>query len=685
MAHRLKIPSVLQTRAAFEPSTYDAEKGTVEVCFTTGARCLRRTWDGTFYEELEVSERAIDMSRLNNGAPVMDDHPYKRLQGGCRTVIGVVERAWIKGKEGRALVRFSDREDVKPIKADVQNGILRHTSVGYSIQRLEKVEEVDKVPVMRATRWMPFEISLTPIAFDDGATVRRREEQEFHEVEILSTAEESRAMPDPIAPAAAPAAAPPPAAAAPAPATPSDDAIRAAETRAREEGATAERERVAGIQGLVARHKLPVDFGAKLIGDPKVTLTKARSLVLDELAKQSEELPPKPNAQRSAVIPGDDRRDKFVRGASAWLLERAGVVAIIQEAAKRDPKRFADVPLDGGEFRGMSLVELARESLEARGVSTRGQARMDMIGQAFMYRDGMQTTSDFAVLLENVLHKTLLGSYAIVDDTWPKFCKVDTVPDFRPSNRYRTGSFGGLDKLTEHGEFKSKAVPDGVKFSVSAETKGNIVGITRQTIINDDMSALADLAQKLGRAARLSIEIDVYALLTAGSGLGANLADGNPFFHASRANINSTGSAISVAGINADTAILAAQKDPSANEYLDLRPAVLLVPYALRGEAVTINDSQFDPADNKFQKPNYCRGLFREVVGTQRITGTRRYIFADPNVAPAIVVAFLEGQGQAPVLETEDGWRLDGTELKVRLDYKAQFFDPKGGVTNAGA
>lgn len=50
-----------------------------------------------------------------------------------------------------------------------------------------------------------------------------------------------------------------------------------------------------------------------------------------------------------------------------------------------------------------------------------------------------------------------------------------------------------------------------------------------------------------------------------------------------------------------------------------------------------------------------------------------------------MVVAFLEGSGEAPYLEQQHGWRVDGTEWKARIDFKAQMFDPKGAVTNAGS
>ena len=128
-------------------------------------------------------------------------------------------------------------------------------------------------------------------------------------------------------------------------------------------------------------------------------------------------------------------------------------------------------------------------------------------------------------------------------------------------------------------------------------------------------------------------------------------------------------------------------KDPWGNEYLDLRPAVLLVPVGLGGQARVINQSQYDPdtVANKAQmKPNVVAGLFRDIVDTPRLSGTRRYLFADPALAPVIEVAFLEGQ-ESPVLESQDGWRVDGTEMKVRLDFGVAAVDYRGAVTNAGA
>jgi hypothetical protein len=189
----------------------------------------------------------------------------------------------------------------------------------------------------------------------------------------------------------------------------------------------------------------------------------------------------------------------------------------------------------------------------------------------------------------------------------------------------------------------------------------------------------------LGRAAGLSIEIDVYAQLLLNSGLGPTQSDAQPLFHANRANVG-TGSALAAAAIDADRVLMAKQRDPWGNEYLDLRPAILLVPVELGGQSRVVNDSQYDPdtvANKSQMKPNLVRGLFRDVVDTPRLSGTRRYLFADPSIAPVFEVAFLEGQ-TAPVLESRDGWRVDGTEMRVRLDYGVAAVDYRGAVTNAG-
>lgn len=308
---------------------------------------------------------------------------------------------------------------------------------------------------------------------------------------------------------------------------------------------------------------------------------------------------------------------------------------------------------------------------------------MKLVGEALTRSGPYGGRDDFPIMLENAIGKSLLAAYVVAEDTWSKVCGTASVPDFRASPRYRTGSIGVLDSLNENGEFRNKSVPDEAKLSISTATKGNMIAISRQALVNDDLGGFMDLAAKLGRAAKLSIEVDFYALLLQNAGLGPNVG-ANPFFHASNGNVNAVASAITAAGIDADRVVMGSQRVAQTNEYLSLKPAVLLVPLSAGSTARVLNASAVSPQATVAGTPNPVQGIFREVIDTPRLTGTRRYLFANPSELPAFAVAFLDGV-QEPTLENEQGWRVDGTEMKVRFDYLVQAFDVKGAVTNAGA
>ena len=458
------------------------------------------------------------------------------------------------------------------------------------------------------------------------------------------------------------------------------------------EAAKAERERVLVIQATV---KTTITAGldakeANGIGEKAIeagdSIDKVREALFDALAKKSDSTGPGANGQRPDVVPGEDERDKRIIGTVAALIHRAGLSNMIREGAKKKPEYRAlqDVELDPGEFRGMSLLDHAREDLERRKPgSTRGRTKMEFSGD-FFAQAGYPTTSDFATALEEALHKTLLASYAITPDKWRRFCKVGTVSDFRVHNRYRLGFLGGLDQVLEDGEFTNKSLADATKETQQALTYGNILGLSRQAIVNDDMGVFDGVAVTLGRAAGLSIELAVFALLAENAGLGPTMNDGIVLFDAGHSNVGA-GAAISVAALDANRVIMAAQTDPSGNEILDLRPAKLLIAAGLGGTANVINQSQYDPdTANKLQRPNMVVGLFDDIIDTGRLTGTRRYMFADPSIAPVIEVAFLEGE-QQPFMEIQDGWRVDGVEWKVRHDFGVAAVDFRGAVTDAGA
>lgn len=174
-------------------STIDVEARTVQMVFTTGASVRRMRWTGwdsavPFDEILVISREAINLERLNAGAPALDSHSMWTTY----SQVGVIERAWIDGAEGLAQARFPSKgtdERSDRMFALVEQRIIRNVSVGYIAERVrivapEKAGEVEKRYV---ERWTPHEISFVTVPADAGAQVRSAEQQAQYPIVVERT------------------------------------------------------------------------------------------------------------------------------------------------------------------------------------------------------------------------------------------------------------------------------------------------------------------------------------------------------------------------------------------------------------------------------------------------------------------------------------------------------------------
>lgn len=175
-------------RAAFPVEairSVDEESRKVEVAFSSDAE-LEQWWRTILV--LEHSRDAVRLDRLNNGGPALFNHDRSAH-------IGVVEEARIDADgKGRAVIRFSESPLGEEKFRDVQSGVLRHVSVGFSVHSTKLVEErEDGFDVYRATDWEPYEISFVTIPLDDKVGVGRT----FDAPEEKKTKMEERHMPAP--------------------------------------------------------------------------------------------------------------------------------------------------------------------------------------------------------------------------------------------------------------------------------------------------------------------------------------------------------------------------------------------------------------------------------------------------------------------------------------------------------
>ncbi|WP_334130173.1 hypothetical protein [Sneathiella sp.] len=161
---------VQQRAATILPDSIREGEHTVDVVWSTGAEVRRYDWerDSFFYEELEVSDKAVRMGRMNNFASVLDSHHSWSLE----SVIGVVQRAWIeKGQAMATLLIDTTTDEGEKNWRRIVGGFIRHISVGYAVHEFVERREAEK-RVLRATDWEPLEISFVPIGADAGAGVR---------------------------------------------------------------------------------------------------------------------------------------------------------------------------------------------------------------------------------------------------------------------------------------------------------------------------------------------------------------------------------------------------------------------------------------------------------------------------------------------------------------------------------
>jgi hypothetical protein len=687
----LDLPMQTRTDVRLMPETVHAETRTVELVWSTGAAVRRRDpWTGKRYDEvLSLEETHVDLGRLNGGAPLLNTHGAFDLGD----VIGVVERAWIAregaGLVGRARVRFSDRTEVEPIWRDVAAGIIRNVSVGYAVRSYEVTETEGQPPVWRAVDWQPLELSAVPVGADAAAGFRARDPAtnpcrlirpapgiqnedppmttQTTERQAEAAAAETRVEPPAQAAEETRTAAAEPTAAPPAPVqarqvpaaepAPQPRPASLAELQTAAEAARAEeRTRIASIQDaarkLGVEQRVVDDLVARGIG-----LDAARAALIDAAAARDVAQETRPHIRMGGIDAAETRR----AAVEAALLHRY------------DPGRFA-LSEPAREWRGLSLIEMARAWLDAEGVRVRGLSRDEIATRA------LHTTSDFPAILAGVTNKTLRDAYETAPRTYPAIARRTTVADFKLVHRLQLGEAPQLERVNEAGEFKRGTIGEAQE-TYRIETFGKVIGITRQVLINDDLDAFTRVPALFGTSAA-TLESDVvWGIFTANPAM----ADGNPLFHGSHKNLAGTGAALDVAGLAKARTAMSHQRGLDGKTLINIRPAYLVVPTSLELAAEQLLAQTIVPTKAADVVPASIRSL--AVISEPRLDPASGavpwYLVASPAAIDTIEYAYLEGQ-EGVALETRMGFDVDGIEIRARLDFGAKAIDWRGLFKNPG-
>jgi len=323
---------------------------------------------------------------------------------------------------------------------------------------------------------------------------------------------------------------------------------------------------------------------------------------------------------------------------------------------------------EGNELTGYTMMEIARILMQAHGQNLSGLDKMGIVAAAFTHGSG-----DFATVLGNIANKSMLKGYSEAAEVFPQFTATGNLSDFKIATRTDLGTFPSLRQVAPGAEFKYVSIGERAETAALA-TYGEMFSITRQAIINDDLGAFTRIPQKMGLAAVRTVGDLVFSILLN----NPQMADGKALFHADHGNLAEKAS-INTASIDAARVLMGKQKDGTA--FLNIRPKFLLCDIADEGAAKVALESEFEvgASSKNNTTPNSVRNI-ASVISDGRLSGHNGwYLKADPAMHDTIEVLYLDGQ-QAPVLEQQNGWNIDGVEFKVRLDAAAKAWDAKGMV-----
>ncbi len=663
------LPAQLTIRE-LEPGQADDGLLRLRLSVSSEAPYLRSSWwDDPWIEVLGHAEGEIDLVRLNGRATVLANHNrYQSLGNTPLAGIGSVERAWIESDRLLCDIVISRRAALEDLRQDIKDGLVTLVSIGYVINErlLTKAGNDGQPNEYRVTSWTPFEVSLVDIPADASVGLGRDMPDPQDTPEARQAGPRYRVIdlpaPQPAAPTAPTQVSTEGERHMPTTATPAGtgttDQQQPVQQRTADPAPTAVN--VAAIREATRVAGFGTDVALDLI-ERGLNLDQAREELFRRMSEQSERAPTRSTGGDIYLV-GDEQATRRELMAEA-VAHRMMPTGRLSDGAR--------------EFRHMSLLRMAEESLALSGVRVRGLAPMEIASRA------LHTNSDFPLVLSAVANKRLRTAYEASPTTYQLWARrAPNAPDFKAINVVNLGGAPDLEQVGEGGEFKYGTVSEaGEVYKVF--TYGKVLAFSRQAIVNDDLRGFDRMVTAFASSARRLENRLVYRQLVA----NPNMADGKALFHADHANLAAAGGAISATTLSAARAGMRKQKG-LAGEELNITPSYLIVPSDLEQLAYQFTSSQYVPAKatdtNEFRAGG--RTALEPIVDPvlDSYSTAAWYLAGDGMACDTVEYCWLDG-AEGVYLESEPGFDVDGMKLKARLDFGAKAADHRGLYKNPGA
>ena len=330
-----------------------------------------------------------------------------------------------------------------------------------------------------------------------------------------------------------------------------------------------------------------------------------------------------------------------------------------------------------------------------------GRNLPDMMGHIIADAREAILSSTWTNVLGTSMHRRLLKDYAAIDyrESAISRPRPGGVANFKTQEALRVAYFGDLSEFDpEQNDYAEITAPSDEKVTYALVQKGNILTISRKTLINDDLGAVARMVGRLGRAARRTHAKFIWNFFITNS---TYEVDSTAWFHANHSNLGSTALTANDAGVTELLARIQAmgkQTEPGSGERLgiDLTETLwLVVPIDLMGVALALNNSPnvSDGSNNLVANRIYQRfGATNEriVVNPLMTDATDWGLVRDPDAIDSIEVGYLNDQRDPEFLVANiptvgQMFVADKQQYKVRHEYGADIIDFRGAQKNVVA
>ncbi len=524
-------------------------------------------------------------------------------RGDIKNILGSVADVHIVGREVRAVVRMSKSPEGEAAVQAALEGHLRGISFGYRIDATKELTEAGK-RIVTITKLSPIEVSLVPIPADPAAVIRGEPmETETQETNTDPPGIENRG------------------------------AINVE------------------IRGIAKVAGLPQSWTDSQI-DAGATIEAARAAAF--AAMQARSAAADNIRTATAGISGHDANDP------EWRIRTIGE-AIHCRMSGTAPSEAAR------PYAELTLVEIAKDCLRARGLSTTGNPAQVM-------ERSLISMSDLPALMSDAINRTLRQAYTAAPSGLKRIARQTTARDFRTMHRIQLSAAATLLPVNESGEFHSSPLSDQEE-TYRLGTYGRIVGLTRQAFVNDDLGALNDLTRRMGVAAANFEAQFLVDVLQA----NAAMTDTHPVFHAAHGNLAATGTVISQDSLSAARAAMRRQTG-LVGEAIEVTPKYLVVPTNLE----TLAERQLTQIQAVAIESVNTFSFLSLVVEPRLASQTAWYLVADTAAIEGMEYAYLEGE-PGPQTFSEVGFARDGMSFKIREDFGAAIVEYRGLFKNPGA